>query len=293
MKGNVKIRKGTKLIIDSGSTKSDWIIAEIPVNKDLIHSNKGLNPSVNTESEIEKTLRDVLTKHPEYAQAEEIFFYSAGCGTEESRHEMKRILSLYFPLSKIEVREDITGAALSVAGESEAYICILGTGSNAALWDGKKIHIPFPSLGYIIMDEGSANYFGKQLLRDYFRNKLPNGIAKRLESYFDMRVEFVKKQLYQNDKPNAYLGEFASVLVDFRQEEYTRNLLTTGFSDFIENCILPYLPDPSMPVHFIGSIAYHYEGILRKTLTSYDLITGQIIQKPIIRLAEYHSEKKE
>ncbi len=292
MKGNVKIRKGTKLIIDSGSTKSDWIIAEIPVNKDLIHSNKGLNPSVNTESEIEKTLRDVLAKHPEYAQAEEIFFYSAGCGTEESRHEMKRILSLYFPLSNIEVHEDITGAALSVAGDAEAYVCILGTGSNAALWDGKKIHIPFPSLGYIIMDEGSANYFGKQLLRDYFRNKLPEGIAKRMEADFDMQVDEVKRQLYQSDKPNAYLGKFASVLADFKQTEYTRNLLSKGFSDFIENYILPYLPDPSIPVHFIGSIAYHYRDILRKSLASYDLITGQIIQKPIIRLAEYHSGQK-
>ena len=62
----------------------------------------------------------------------------------------------------------------------EVKVSILGTGSNCSYYDGKEIHQKVTSLGYVLMDDASGNYFGRQLLRDYYFNKL----SKELETKF-------------------------------------------------------------------------------------------------------------
>jgi N-acetylglucosamine kinase-like BadF-type ATPase len=53
-----------------------------------------------------------------------------------------------------------------------AIVSILGTGSNCSYFDGKKLNQKVTSLGYVLMDDASGNYFGRQLLRDYYFNRM-------------------------------------------------------------------------------------------------------------------------
>ena len=46
------------------------------------------------------------------------------------------------------------------------------------LFDGKNIEQRVDSLGYVLMDEASGNFFGKQLIRSYYFNEMPNNLAK-------------------------------------------------------------------------------------------------------------------
>jgi N-acetylglucosamine kinase-like BadF-type ATPase len=43
-----------------------------------------------------------------------------------------------------------------------------GTGSNCSYFDGKGLDQSVKSLGYTLMDEASGNYYGKELIRDYY-----------------------------------------------------------------------------------------------------------------------------
>lgn len=48
------------------------------------------------------------------------------------------------------------------------------------MWDGEKLIQKVESLGYILMDDCSGNYFGRQLLRDFYFNKFPEDLAQSL-----------------------------------------------------------------------------------------------------------------
>ncbi len=72
-------------------------------------------------------------------------------------------------------------AVYAASGKEPAIVCILGTGSNSCYFDGENMQMKAASLGYILMDEASGNYFGKVLLRDYYYNKMPKAIAEKFE----------------------------------------------------------------------------------------------------------------
>ena len=47
------------------------------------------------------------------------------------------------------------------------------------------------------MDDASGNYFGRQLLRDYYFNRIPEEISKKFESEYDLKAETIKDKLYK------------------------------------------------------------------------------------------------
>ena len=51
------------------------------------------------------------------------------------------------------------------------------------------------------MDDGSGNYFGRQLLRDYYFNKIPKKMAAVFEESFDLSSESIKSNLYKKSNP--------------------------------------------------------------------------------------------
>jgi hypothetical protein len=45
-----------------------------------------------------------------------------------------------------------------------------------------------------------------------------------------------------------------------------------------------------VPVHFVGSVAYHYKDILIQIGLEFGIKTGKFIKAPIDGLVEYHKE---
>lgn len=280
------------LIADSGSTKTDWIL--INSNKEIVcqTTTKGLNPSVFSESDLYKTITSNTEVINHVKDVQYIYFYGAGCGTETPKKVLSGVLAEVFESAEITVKEDSYAAAYTVSGGKPGIVCILGTGSNCSYFDGKEELISkIPSLGYILMDDASGNYFGKILLQDYFYKKMPKKLYEKFQKAYNLYPDDVKLNLYKKGNPNSYLASFASFLITHKNEPYCSEIIKKGFSDFIEHQITQYDRVYDLPIHFVGSIAYLLQDELKSALKSFRLNSGNFIQKPIDNLVAYHFKK--
>ena len=278
-----------RLIVDSGSTKTDWIALD--GNNEILFETQtqGLNPQVLSEQIIEERIFNNCDLYRHRASVEKIYFYGAGCGTRPPREILNSLLQGIFTSAQIDVKED-TYAAVYAATNSgeESIVCILGTGSNCSYFDGAAVEQRVTSLGYILMDDGSGNYYGRQLLRDYYFNKIPSELAKVFEDSFDLSSETIKTNLYKKPNPNTYLAKFARFLIENKENEYSQNLIKKGFDLFARHQILQFENAKQLPVHFIGSIAFYLQDELREVLENLGLSLGKILKKPIEGLVEHH-----
>jgi len=277
------------LIADSGSTKTDWVLVTTQKKIIVNSTSKGLNPTVFSDSDLYAT---ITTNKPVMEYVNEItavYVYAAGCGTETPKKKLLILLQEIFTNANITLKEDIYAAAYAVSDGKEGIVSILGTGSNCCHFDGKGVLTSkIPSLGYMLMDDASGNYFGRILLRDYFYNKMPKKLHDMFQDEFNLYPDDVKLCLYQKPHPNAYLAQFATFLIKHKKEVYCSQMINKGFSDFIENQITQHDRVYDLPIHFVGSISYLLQDELKKALKSFRLNTGNFIQKPIDELVQYH-----
>ncbi len=281
-----------KLIIDSGSTKTDWIAIDDSNNILLETHTLGLNPQVLTEAIIEERIINNYDLYRVRKEIDSIYFYGAGCGTEPPRKLMGDVLKSIFQNASISVKEDTFAAVYAITEQGDSSIvCILGTGSNCSFFDGETVHQKITSLGYILMDDASGNYFGRQLLRDYYFNKIPKPLAKLFAEEFDLGAEEIKTNLYKKANPNTYLATFARFLIVNKNEPYAHALINKGLGLFIDNQILQFDNAKELPIHFIGSIAYYLNTELESQLISRGLKMGRILKKPIEGLVSYHKSE--
>ena len=277
------------LIADSGSTKTDWVLVNPQKEVVVKATTKGLNPTVFSESDLYTTVTANKAVMEYVDDILEIYVYAAGCGTESPKKKLFILLEEVFPKASIVVKEDIYAAAFAVSNGREGIVSILGTGSNCCYFDGKSdITSKIPSLGYMLMDDASGNYFGRILLRDYFYNKMPKKLHDMFQEEFNLYPDDVKLNLYQKSHPNAYLAQFATFLIKHKNEVYCSQIINKGFSDFIENQITQHDRVYDLPIHFVGSISFLLQDELRKVLKSFRLNTGNFIQKPIDELVKFH-----
>jgi N-acetylglucosamine kinase-like BadF-type ATPase len=280
------------LIADGGSTKCDWVLLDNSGDVALKTRTKGLNPAVFPKEELLKRIQSNTDLKALFKTVDTIDFFGAGCGTITPNKLLKDVIQQLFPNAKVTVNEDLFAAVHSVT-DQPGIVCILGTGSNSCYFDGKNIHTASDSLGYILMDEASGNYFGTRLIRDFYYNKMPSELAIKFEKEFELDSDIIKINLYKKPNPNAYLASFAEFI--FTSEEvngYFYKLISEGMSKFIEYRILCFKEAQQVPIHFVGSIAHFSEDIIRDCLKPYHLELGSIVRRPIDGLIEYYKTKK-
>ena len=278
------------LIVDSGATKSDWIALDDTGDQLFMTQTLGLSPEVLTREIIDERLANnfELSKHRK--EVRQLFFYGAGCGTLRMRNYLKEIFQAYFVNANIQVKED-TYAAVYATTEpnTKAIVCILGTGSNCSFYDGHELKQSVCSLGYILMDDCSGNYFGRQLLRDYYYRRMPLRLSNKFEQEYDLDADVIKNHLYKQPNPNTYLATFAKFVIQNKNEEYCQKLIKKGMQLFIDNSIKQFDgEEENVPVNFVGSIAYYLQDELRMHLKENNLQAGNILRRPIEGLVRYH-----
>ena len=280
------------LIVDSGSTKTDWIAINKKGETLFETQTLGLNPQVLGSHILKERIVNNYELYKFRKEVDQIYFYGAGCGTEPPRVLIKTVFSDIFKnCSKFSVKEDTYAAIYSTAKlNTKSIVCILGTGSNCSYFDGKNIEQKVISLGYILMDDASGNYFGRQLLRDYYFNRIPEKTARKFNDEFVLDAETIKDNLYKQPNPNTYLAKFAKFLIGNKDSDYGKSLIKRGFDLFIERQILQYNDAKEVPIHFVGSISFYLKDQLVECLKNYNLTVGNIIRKPIDGLLKYHQE---
>lgn len=278
------------LIADGGSTKADWILLDTNGKQIFKTRTEGLNPEIADE----KLLKSGIEKNEELLNCKEkvtqVFFYGAGCGTESATLLLKSVFELVFTNAFIEVKEDTYAATYAVTSEP-GMVCILGTGSNSSYFDGKNVEVRIPSLGYILMDEASGNYFGKKLIRDYYYHKMPKSIAKKFETQFNLDADVIKNSIYKKEHPNAYLAHFAEFIFKNDPNPYFNKILHKGIKEFFKNRVITFEESKTVPVHFVGSISFFAQDIIALVAKYYMVELGNIVRRPIDGLIEYHRKK--
>lgn len=279
------------LIVDSGATKSDWIALDDKGNELFLTQTLGLSPEVLTKDVIEDRLANNFELSKNRDKVTNLYFYGAGCGTDRMKKFLKDIFKDFFPNAKADVKEDTYAAIFATTKIGhQGIVCILGTGSNCSYYDGNQLFQKVTSLGYIPMDDGSGNYFGRKLIRDYYFHKMPSDLGLKFAQQYDLEADTIKENLYKQPNPNTYLATFARFLIENKEHAYSKGVIDKGFQQFINNYIMQFELATKVPINFVGSIAHYLRDELTTVLKRNDLIVGVIRQRPIEGLVEFHRE---
>ena len=273
------------LIIESGSTKTAWAFVGI---KEL-HSfvTPGFNPSTS-EREILTGAEDLPLEL--FQQLSEIYYYGAGIRNPATRATIKNRLQTLTGVRRIHVESDILATARACCQNKPGWVAILGTGSNVGYYDGQQVSHPSPSLGHVLGDEGSGFHIGKEILRQYFNNKMPENIKRAFNEKYSVSLDDVIENTYKSGSKNAYVASFASFLND-SESHWKHSILTTVFQEFFDYKILPLGLSAREKVHFSGSIALSFKEDLERIAIKNSIEIGEVLSNPIVQLIQYHSNE--
>ena len=191
------------LIADGGSTKIDWTVVS-GISQKAFRS-PGINPVLWDIGKIEQMLQEGLP-HEILSDVESVYFYGAGCLGRSAEKMQEALMRVVAHDAEIEVESDLLGAARALFGNERGIACILGTGSNSALYDGKEIISNIHPLGYILGDEGSGASIGKHFLNALYKGRLPESLRKDFETETGLTYDDVIDHVYRQPMANKFLA---------------------------------------------------------------------------------------
>jgi glucosamine kinase len=276
------------LIADSGGSKIDWRL--LKNDKSILQANTpGFNPYYQPVDDLRKTLRESIQPIAD-ERVDEIYFYGAGVSSEKNQESIKSVFREFFGDANIEIGWDLLAAARALCGHEPGIACIIGTGSNSCLYDGKKITGNIANLGWILADEASGANIGRKFLVNYLREKFPPGLAAAFKERFPFtREEFLEK-VYQKEKPSAFLASFMRFIFQHLKEPYCHKLVYDSFAEFYDNNVIPYPDSKNLKVHFTGSVSFYFSDILRQVANDKGITVKNILESPIAGLTLYHQK---
>ena len=277
-----------QLIADSGATKTTWCLLQN--NKKKILSTQGLSPYFLKTDQIQQIVGTEVKSKLKGIAPDEIFFYGTGCINPGNEKLVKKALSNLFPQSAIQVTHDLMGAAKALCGDQKGVACILGTGSNSCYYNGKKIVKNSPGLGFVLGDEGSGAYMGKKVVQYYLYNTFDPDLMDRFNAQFKTNSAEILEAVYKKPLPNRYLASFVQFLVENRGHYMVENIIEDSFNDFFFHHVYKYKESWTMPINFVGSVAFGFKDVLNEMCNSYELQLGKVLKNPMDGLIKYHTK---
>lgn len=275
------------LIADSGASKTNWRLISPEGNIEQAQT-AGFNPYYQPVEFFINELNDVLLPQIKEHKIDQVFYYGTGCSTIENIKKVKFAISAVFKNAVVDINHDLLAAARALCGDKPGIACILGTGANSCYYNGFEIVNNEPSLGYILGDEGSGAYIGKQLLISYIRKELPQVIMDRLDKRFELSKDKILINVYQGNAPAKYLASFSKFIFQNLKEPDLFKMVYYSFEQFFVKNIMKYDGYKELPVHFTGSVAFYYGNILRQVASDKQINVRNITEDPIAGLALYH-----
>jgi glucosamine kinase len=277
------------IIADSGGSKIDWRL--LKKNGIIRQANTpGFNPYYQPIEDLHRSIRENIIGLSDEVVTK-VFFYGAGVSSEKNQEIIRQTFKQFFAQAETFVGWDLLAAARALCGSEPGIACIMGTGSNSCLYDGKEIVGNVANLGWILADEGSGANIGRKFLVDHLRLKQPKDIAERFSMQYPLsREEFLEK-VYQGERPSAFLAGFTRFIHENLRHEYCHNLMYNCFNEFYEEVVMRYENHQNFKVHFVGSIAFHFQDILRKVARDKGIVVQHIMEGPIAGLTLFHQQE--
>ena len=289
-----------RLIIDAGSTKMEWILLDGNVVKQRFYT-EGFNPNYAERQCLENIIYLVETRfiaspncetsfsrRDKSASLQTIYYYGTGCGNEQNCQIIKEVFQGRFPEADIHVTHDLMAACHALLGREKGIACILGTGSNSCFYDGSDIIEKAVSLGYMVGDEGGGMHIGREVVRAYFYGFMPEDLRQKFDVEYHLELKDFVQRLYHEDQPSKYLATFAKFAGEHQRHPFIYDLVKKCFKAFIEAFVLRFEGGEKMKVSFIGSVAFHFQDILKEALSDYGLTMDKVMQAPAEGLIRYY-----
>ena len=278
------------LIADCGSTKIDWCILK---GDKLVKQffTTGVNALLMPEDKIRATFETELKPQVEGSEIFEVYYYGAGCLSEEICSNVSRSIASVIPsATTISVNSDLLAAARALCGRNPGIACILGTGSNSCYYDGEKICDNVSPLGYILGDEGSGAVLGKLLVGDVLKKQLPAELCEKFLQQFNLDRMKIIENVYKKPAPNRFLASLSPFLIQNIEEPAIHRLVLNAFKSFFVRNIENYANFKEVPVSFVGSVGFYYREVLDEAAKALDITIGTVIKSPMEGLLKYHSK---
>ena len=278
------------LIADCGSTKIDWCILK---GDKLVKQffTTGVNALLMPEDKIRATFETELKPQVEGSEIFEVYYYGAGCLSEEICSNVSRSIASVIPsATTISVNSDLLAAARALCGRNPGIACILGTGSNSCYYDGEKICDNVSPLGYILGDEGSGAVLGKLLVGDVLKKQLPAELCEKFLKQFNLDRMKIIENVYKKPAPTRFLASLSPFLIQNIEEPAIHRLVLNAFKSFFVRNIENYANFKEVPVSFVGSVGFYYREVLDEAAKALDITIGTVIKSPMEGLLKYHSK---
>ena len=304
---NAVINEKAILVADSGSTKTDWALMLVGAGEasPVTLQTQGINPVLMSEDDVAAILQDELLSRLEQllpimamGQGLEVFFYGAGVRPDmvsKMERAFRRAMGFHETVVGrmwqadvlLHFNSDLLGAARALCGRREGIACILGTGANSCLYDGGRIVQNTPALGFILGDEGGGAALGKRFLNAIFKGLLPASMRDDFLATTGLTLADVIARVYREPMPNRFLASTSLYIGQHLDNGELRSLVVENFRQFFRHNIVPY-GRCDLPVDFVGSIASHYESLLREAAEAEGFSVGRVLKSPIASLCNYH-----
>ena len=276
------------VIIFSGSRYADWRLAD---KGQVIYGfrTSGINSYLQDERYINQLLNKDTNLIYNAEKIKKIYFFGAGVSSKERQKKIEDVFHKFFKNAKAKANHDIFASAISTLGDESGIVGIIGSGSNAAYYNGKKIQPNNFGLGYILGDEGSTNWIGKKLLKDFLTDNLPPVIREKLLLEYDLDRKAIFERIYHHPNPNLYLTSFSEFIFENKEELYINNLIKKGLDAYVKTYLIPLAEEhPDSKFGFTGSVANNYPDLLKAAAENHHIKVGTIIKDPIQQLVKYY-----
>lgn len=275
------------LIADAGATKTEWCLLQGTRVKTVITA--GISPYFLNSAQIVDFLQKELLPKLKKVLPDSIFYYGTGCFNPDNKKIVKSALQKLFRGAKISVTHDVEAAAKGLCIREKGIACILGTGSSSCFYNGKKIVKNRPGLGYALGDEGSGAYLGKKVIQYYMYDTFDEDLRARFDAAYLTNGTEILENVYKKPLPNRYLATFARFLADNRGHYMVENIIQDGLNDFFFTHLCKYSEAWKYPISFVGGISFGFKDVLKELCDAYSFELGNVLQKPMKGLIEYHS----
>lgn len=286
----------TILIADAGSTKTEWLILDKGGMVCGRYLGPGINAAILPDQELISRFEDAtsyLCDNTEDCSVESIVYYGAGCASDAINSRVSAALRESWPTAgSVDVYSDLTGAAHAMLGHRKGVVCILGTGSNTALYDGHTIIDNIPSLGYILGDEGSGAALGRRLISDVFKRVASDSLVNEFNNEYNLSYQDIIERVYRTLEPNRFLASMTVFLRKHISMPEVHSMIVDEFEKFIVRNLLAYPDVRDLPVCFAGGVAQTFSRQLEEALRRHGIQCEAVFPNPMPGLIVYHSDSE-
>ncbi len=272
------------LWIESGATKTEFVV--IDGTEVLYHGTcSGINPSYHDDLFMDSVIENIKNAFTVEKKIESVIYYGAGCLRGDNLIRVKRILAQHFShCPSIQVHSDLLAACHALSSEKKSVVGILGTGAALCLYDKSRDTVEYvaPSLGYILGDEGSGSYLGKQFVIKYLRGEWPQEIVAAFEGTYAVNPSMTMNTIYKSEETRTFLASISPFIHEHLHNELVRAMVEQAFITFFENNISYFAK--GLPWYFAGSVAFHYSDLLKKIANRFEVDILGIEKAPLLKL---------